>query len=412
MTADATIGSVSGEELLQFIAQADLRADPYPHYARWRSAEPVANVDDFTWIVTGHDAVSEILRGDMFSTDERKSPFNDASEAQRQRPFSRIYHDMLLFRDEPDHKRLRDLVQKAFTRKMVEDLRGRIDALVDDLATDLIEQGRADLVSAFAYRLPVIVICEMLGVPAEDWDRFQAWARDLATRFEFQPMRTPEMEERGDAATQALIDYFEELIAEKRKKPKGDLISSLIDVEEGGDKLTHQELIANLVLILLAGHETTANLIGNGTKALLENRDQWERLVAEPDLARGAVEELLRYDSPVQVVLRIAMADVAIGGRSIPSGHMVTPVLGAANRDPKRYADPDRLDITRNEAPLVSFGGGVHFCLGAPLARLEAQTAFRTLAKRMPELDLDGEPRWRPSFVIRGLQELPVVANA
>ncbi len=408
MTTDSPVTTVSPEEFLEFIARPDLRADPYPQYAKWRSVAPLANVAEVAWVVTGHDQVAEILRDDRFSTDERKSPLNTMTEEELGRPFSRIYHNMMLFQDEPDHKRLRDLVQKAFTRRMVEDLRGRIDSLVDDLVTSLVGQKRADLMSTFAYRLPVIVICEMLGVPPADWDRFQTWARDLAFRFEVQPMRTPEMEKRGDEATQALVDYFEDLIAEKRKDPRSDLISSLMAVEDAGDKLTHQELLANLVLILLAGHETTANLIGNGAKAFMENRDQWERLVAEPELARGAVEELLRYDPPVQIVLRIPLADVEIEGQTIPSGHMVTPVLGAANRDPAHYIDPDRLDITRNEAPLVSFGGGVHFCLGAPLARLEAQTAFRSLAQRVPNLELDGEPTWRPSFVIRGLEELPV----
>ncbi len=408
MTTDSPVATVTPEEFLEFIARPDLRADPYPQFDKWRAIAPVAHVADVAWVITGHEGANEVLRDDRFSTDERKSPFNDISEEELQRPFSRIYHDMLLFRDEPDHKRLRDLVQKAFTRKMVEDLRGRIDALVDDLVTNLLEQQRADLMSAFAYRLPVIVICEMLGVPAEDWDRFHTWARDLAIRFEVQPLRTPEMEERGDAATQSLIDYFEQLIGEKRKNPKSDLISSLLAVEEAGNKLTHQELLANLVLILLAGHETTANLIGNGTNAMLRNRDQWDRLVAEPELARSAVEELLRYDTPVQIVLRIPLTDIEVAGMTIPAGHMVTPVLGAANRDPARYSDPGRLDISRNEAPLVSFGGGAHFCLGAPLARLEAQTAFRALAERVPNLDFDGEPTWRPSFVIRGLDELPV----
>jgi cytochrome P450 len=397
---------------LEWVSIPERRADPYPFYARLRAAEPVHEVQFGIWLISGYDYVSEVLRDPVrFSSDERKSAFMMTSDgaAFGDTSFGRVVHDMMVFRDEPDHKRLRDLVQKAFTRRMVENLRARISSLVDELVDAIIERGGSDLISEFAYPLPVIVICELLGVPPEDRALFQEWAGDFGARFEAQPLRTPEMEARGDAATVSLRDYLEGLIAEKRRLPADDLLSSLASVEDGGDRLSHDELVSTALLLLFAGHETTANLIGNGTHALLRNREQWQRLVDDPTRARAAVEELLRYDSPVQFIQRVALQDVEVGGRQISSGAPVALMLGAANRDPSHFPDPDRLDITRGDAPLVAFGGGIHFCLGAPLARLEAQISFSTLARRIPGLDFgDGEPQWRPSFVLRGLATFPV----
>ena len=410
MTAEASAETLGPEEFFEFVVDPSKRVDPYPFYRRLRAIGPIYEIEDGPRLATSYDCVAEVMRDGRFSTDERKSSMSTAlgDEGSTSTSFGRIYHEMLLFRDDPDHKRLRDLVQKAFTRRVVEDLRGRIGALVDELVDAMIARGSSDLMSDFAYPLPVIVICELLGVPPEDRHRFHPLARDLATRFELQPLRTPEMEERGNQATSALIEYFDALIESKRRHPAKDLLTALVEVEDAGDRLTHQELLATCILILLAGHETTANLIGNGTLALLRNRDQWERLVSTPEIVRPAVEELLRYDTPVQIVLRIALEEIEIGGRTIPEGGPLGVMLGAANRDPSHFTDPDRLDLTRSESPIVAFGGGVHFCLGAPLARLEAQMAFSALARRTPKLDLEGEPQWRPSFVVRGLQQLPV----
>jgi cytochrome P450 len=289
---------------------------------------------------------------------------------------------------------------------VVEDLRARIERLVDELLTPIVERGGTELMSEFAYPLPVVVICELLGVPVSDRERFHVWARDFATRFEASPLRTPEMEERGDAATSMLAEYFDGLIEEKRRHPGNDLISSLVTVEDAGDRLTHDETLATCMLILLAGHETTANLIGNGVLALMRHRDQWELLTGDGLLVRSAVEELLRYDSPVQMIQRIAIEDAEFGDITVPKGELIGLLLAAANRDPGRFPDPDRFDITRGDAPLVAFGGGVHFCLGAPLARMETQIALAALSQRAPGLQLAAEPEWRTTFIIRGLESL------
>jgi cytochrome P450 len=405
MTTEAP-QAIQQEEFLEFIARPDLRVDPFPFYARLQATEPARRLDVGLWLLSGHDYVAEVLRDHRFSSDERNSSMYTGSTGFEETPFGRVAQAMLLFRDDPDHKRLRDLVQKAFTRRVVEDLRSRIAGLVVELLTPIVERGSTDLMSEFAYPLPVIVICELLGVPVSDREHFHEWARDFATRFEVQPLRTPEMEERGDAATAKLTEYFDGLIEEKRKNPGDDLISSLATVEDSGDRLTHDETLATCLLILLAGHETTANLIGNGTLALLRNRDQWELLVREPGLVRSAVEEILRYDSPVQMIQRIALEDVTLYDATIPAGEMAALLLAAANRDPDHFPDPNRLDITRGDAPLVAFGGGIHFCLGAPLARLETQLALGALAKRAPGLQLAAEPKWRPMFVLRGLESL------
>lgn len=409
MTTDtpAAAEQIGADEFLGFLVDPEKRADPYPFFSRLRSRAPVHPVMD-VWLLSGYDEVSDVLRDGRFSTDERKSKFATSTEEFIQTPFGRLYYSMLLFNDDPVHKRLRDLVQKAFTRRVVENLRDRIGSLVDELVTKLIDLERADLLTELAYPLPIIVICELLGVPPEDRHAFHDQARDFASRFEIQPLRTPESEARGEQATTFFVEYFDRLIAEKRAKPGDDLISSLAAVEDEGDRLTHDEMLATCLLILFAGHETTANLIGNGVLALLRNRDQWERLVEHPALARSAVEELLRYDTPVQIILRVTLEDVSIADMKIETGSPIGLLLGSANRDPSHFPDPDRLDITREQAPIVAFGSGIHFCLGAPLARLEAQIAFETLARRVPELRLDGDVRWRPSFVIRGLEELPV----
>jgi cytochrome P450 len=398
----------SADVFIEFVGNPALRARPYEFYSRLRGAAPIHEVMPGIWLVPSYRAVADIFRDPRFSSDERNSRLFNPSSQYQDSDFGRVAQHMLLFHDEPDHKRLRDLVQKAFTRRVVEDLRGRIDGIVARLVESLIESERGDLISEFAYPLPVIVICELLGVPIEDQPIFGDWAKHLATRLEIQPLRTPESEAAGEAAANELIRYFEGLIERKRAHPEADLLTNLVAVEDAGDKLTHDELLATCLLLLIAGHETTANVIGNGVLALMENRDQWDRLVAEPTLARSAVEEVLRYDTPVQFLQRIPIEDVEVEGVRVDSGSLVGLLPGAANRDPAAFPQPDRLDITRSGEPLVAFGGGIHFCLGAPLARLEVQSALRTLAERVPGLQLDGEVRWRDSFVIHGLHELPV----
>jgi cytochrome P450 len=316
----------------------------------------------------------------------------------------------MLDRDPPDHTRLRGLVSKAFTPRVVEALRPHIQTIVDGLLDRVRGAGKMDLVEDFAYPLPVIVICEMLGVPLEDRERFKTWGLDIARGLDaiWLPPDS-DVARRSVAARHELAEYFRDLIGRRRTEPRADLLSGLIAAEEAGDKLSEEELLATCILLLVAGHETTVNLIGNGTLALLRNPDQLERLRRQPDLIGAAVEELLRYDGPVQRTARIPSEDVVIGGRTIPKGEMVMPFMGAADRDPAQFPDPDRLDIARADNRHLAFGWGIHFCLGAPLARVEGQIAIGTLVRRLPDLALATErPEFRQSLTLRGLSSLPV----
>src|SRR6059036_504664 len=267
-----------------------------------------------------------------------------------------------------------------------------------------------DLIEDFAYPIPVVVICEMLGVPVEDHERFKGWGVDLARGLDA-VLLPPDsgVAERSLAARRALAEYFRGLIATRRASPRGDLLSALIAAEEAGDKLNEIELLATCILLLIAGHETTVNLIGNGTLALLQHREQLQGLQRDPGLLAPAVEELLRFDGPVQRTARIPSEDVTIGGRTIAKGEMVMPFIGAADRDPVQFPEPDRLDIGRTDNRHVAFGLGIHFCLGAQLARIEGQIAINTLLKRLPKLALATDrPEYRQSLTLRGLKSLPV----
>jgi cytochrome P450 len=301
-------------------------------------------------------------------------------------------------------------VSKAFTPRVVEGLRPRIQQIVDGLLARAREQGSMDLIEEFAYPIPVNVICEMLGVPVEDHERFKGWSLDIARGLD-SILLPPDSDvpKRSAASRTALADYFRELIAKRRASPRADLLSGLIAAEEAGDKLSEHELLATCILLLIAGHETTVNLIGNGTLALLRHPDQLQRLRDNPGLIGTAVEELLRFDGPVQRTARIPSEDVVIDGRTIAKGEMVMPFIGAADRDPAQFADPDRLDIGRTDNRHVAFGLGIHFCLGAPLARVEGQIAINTLLQRLPKLALATEaPEFRQSLTLRGLKSLPV----
>jgi len=316
----------------------------------------------------------------------------------------------MLDRDPPDHTRLRGLVNKAFTPRVVEGLRPHIQKIVDGLLARVEGAGTMDLIEEFAYPLPVTVICQMLGVPVEDRERFKQWGLDIARGLDA-ILLPPDSDvaRRSVAARHALADYFRALIAERRAAPRGDMLSDLIAAEEAGDKLSEDELLATCILLLVAGHETTVNLIGNGTLALLRHPDQLRRLREDPGLIGSAVEELLRYDGPVQRTARIPSADVRFDGLTIGKGEMVMPFIGAADRDPAQFPDPDRLDITRTDNRHIAFGWGIHFCLGAPLARVEGQIAIGTLVQRLPRLALATDrPEYRQSLTLRGLTTLPV----
>ena len=397
---------------VELVLSPDFRADPYPGWAALRAHEPVHRSDLGAWVLTRHPDVSALLRDPRTSTDERNSELFVPGEA---RPGINPTDDTqpILFLDPPDHTRLRGLVSQAFTVRMVEQLAPRVQELVNDLLVAMTDaagatDGTVDLVEQFAYPLPVTVICEMLGVPPSDHSTFSEWSGLLAHAIDPPVLRTPEQEAQIEATIEKFIAYFEELIERRRADPGDDLLTALLAAEEGGERLTHEELLAQLLFLLIAGHETTVNLIGNGTLALLRNPDERARLRDQPALDKTAIEELLRYDSPVQFSMRICMDDMEFGGVELPKGSTVLCIIGAANRDPDVFADPDRLDLGRTENRHLAFGGGAHFCLGAPLARLEGRIAITSLVRSFPGLALAGDPVVRDTFTLRGLSELPV----
>jgi cytochrome P450 len=380
-------------------------ADPYPTYHRLRTEDPVHHSPLGFWVLTRYDDVVAALRDPRLA----KEAIASFVAARFGAPVPAMGLSML-DRDPPDHTRLRGLVSKAFTPRVVEGLRPRIQQIVDGLLDGAAGRRSMDLIEEFAYPIPVIVICEMLGVPVEDHERFKGWSLDVARGLDLVWLGPDsEVGRRSIAARQALGEYFRGLIAQRRAAPRNDLLSGLIAAEEAGDKLNEIELLATCILLLIAGHETTVNLIGNGTLALLRHRDQLERLRREPGLIATAVEELLRFDGPVQRTARIPSEDVTFGGRTIAKGEMVMPFIGAADRDPAQFPSPDRLDIGRTDNRHIAFGWGIHFCLGAPLARIEGQIAINTLVRRLPKLELaTGQPEYRQSLTLRGLKALPV----
>ena len=378
-------------------------ADPYPTYHRLRAEDPVHRTPMGFWILTRYDDVATVLRDARFG---RKG----FDELIRDRFGENTFDQAMLFRDPPDHTRLRALVNKAFTPRVIEEMRAKIQKTVDRLLDGVRDARAMDVIADLAYPLPVSVISEMLGVPAEDRDLFRGWSADIARSLDAIVLPTePEVVERGNAARHALSSYFRALIAERRRRPQRDLLSDLIAAGEQGDKLSEEELMATILLLFVAGHETTVNLIGNGTLALLRNPNQLEALRRSPALIGGAIEELLRYDAPVQRTGRMPNTDVELGGKRIAKGDLVLSLIGAANRDPAHFAEPDRLDLARADNRHLAFGWGIHFCLGAPLARAEAQAAIGTIARRMPALALaTPTPDWREASALRGLKTLPV----
>jgi len=378
-------------------------ADPYPTYHRLRAEDPVHRSPLGFWVLSRYEDVAASLRDPRFA----KEAIAEFVAARFGRPVERT---SMLDLDPPDHTRLRGLVSKAFTPRVVEVLRPHIQSIVDDLLHRADGAHAMDLIEDFAYPLPVIVICEMLGVPVSDRERFKQWGLDVARGLDAL-LLPPDSQVivRSRESRQALTAYFRELIAERRRAPRADLLSGLIAAEEAGDRLSEEDLLATSILLLLAGHETTVNLIGNGTLALLRHPQQLQRLREDPGLIGSAVEELLRYDGPVQRTARIPSADVVVGGRTIPAGDMVMPFIGAADRDPAQFPDPDRLDLGRTPNRHIAFGLGIHFCLGAPLARVEGQIAINALVQRFPKLALATDsPEFRQSLTLRGLSTLPV----
>jgi pimeloyl-[acyl-carrier protein] synthase len=379
------------------------RANPYPYYDMLRSAAPVLYWDVWgIWFLSRYDDCSALLRDSRLGHGEM-----GFEPPEEQRALFEMQGHWMLIKNPPDHTRLRGLVHKAFTPRIVEQMRGRIQAITDGLLDRVQAAGHADVIADLAYPLPVTVIAEMLSIPPEDHEQFHDWSDALAHSLDLTD--DPQVYNRASHAAVELTKYLREIVARRRRQPGDDLLSALIEAEEGGGRLTEDELYATVALLLLAGHETTINLIGNGVLALLRNPDQLRRIRENPALIRPAIEELLRYDGPVQMTSRVALENLEIRGQTIRAGQQVAFLLGAANHDPERFAAPQKLDVGREPNQHLAFANGIHYCLGAPLARLEGQIAISALLGRMPELALATEaPEYRDNFVLRGLRSLPV----
>ena len=384
---------------------ADRRPDPYPHYRRWREHAPVARLHEQMYVVSGFAEATQVLRDAAFGHQEPEvlDPANRLPDQPVDKT-GRVVRSFLGL-NPPDHTRLRRLVSKAFTPRMVEQLTPRIEQITAELLDRALAEGSVDLMTALAKPLPVEVIAELLGVPLDDRERFAAWSGAMARALDPPFLQSPETIEPAIRARQAFIRYFRELAQQRRVDPGEDLLSSLVAVSDAGDALTEDELLVTVMLLLIAGHETTTNLIGNGVLALLRRPEGVGAAADQPD---RVVEELLRYDSPVQLTARIALRDTVIGGFEVAADSQAIVLIGAANRDPAVCEDPEVFEPGREPGRHLAFGQGIHFCLGSPLARLEGWIAFRELARRAPGLSLAGEPSWGSTTTLRGLASLPV----
>lgn len=391
-----------------------VRADPYPTYDDLRASGPLVPGLFGSRAVTRHADAFTVLRDARFSSNARHQPGHEQfAELARQvglGDLEGLMERVLLFADPPDHTRLRRLVSAAFTPRAVEAMRPRLAVIVDDLLDQLGANGGGDLVDALAFPLPVTVISEMLGVPPADHAMLRAWTGDLVKALD--PSDDMTVFFPAAEAMRAMRAYFDELAQARRATPGDDLLSALILAEDGGDRLTHDELLDMTILLFGAGHETTVNLISGGVLELLRHDDQLALLRSDPTLIGSAVEELLRFAPPVQLTARIATADVELAGEAISRGTELVVLLACANRDPDVFTEPDRLDITRGDNRHLSFGGGIHLCLGAPLARIEGQEAIGRLVRRFPDLALaTDQVEWKPTTTIRGPARLPITCG-
>lgn len=391
------------------------RADPFPLFRHLRESDPVHWSPALSgWVLTRYDDCRLVLNDARFSAD-RLSPFFEHLPAAARAEVSELEASLrrwAVFLDPPEHTRLRRLLNRAFTSRAVERMVPEIEAIVDRLIDQVIERGCMDVVADFAYPLPASVVMVMLGVPLDDLDRFKIWSDDLAL-FVGSSQITPAKYERAEQATREMGAYFRALVAARRRRPRRDLISELIANETVGSKLTEAELVASAILLLFAGHETTTNLLSSGLLHMVRFPEQQALLRGQPALAESAVEEILRYDGPINAMVRIAGEDVTLGDRSIARGDRVFAMLNAANRDPRAFDNPERFDITRSPNRQIAFGHGIHFCLGAPLARIEGRIALPRLLARLDEIAIDErELEWSDSLVLRGLQRLPICFRA
>jgi cytochrome P450 len=386
-------------------------ADPYPAFARLRAEAPVA-YDPGTdqWLVSRFADVDALLRdrrlGRTYRHVASAAAWGRAEPPDWQDPFWHLQRHQLIDMEPPDHTRLRRLVLTAFTPRTVASQRPRIEAIVDGLIERARAMGEFDLLADLIEDLPVNVIADMLGIPAADRGHLRPWSADITLMFE---LGIPEaMQRRAMAASAAFTAYMQDLVRERRRRPGDDLLSDLVRVAETGDVLTDDEVVATAILLLNAGHEASVNGAGNAWWALFRHPVALARLRAKPDLARTAVDELLRFDTPAPMFERWVLEDVEVAGVPIPRGQELALLFASANRDPAAFDDADGIVLDRKPNPHLAFGAGIHFCLGAPLARLELEVLYRAIAEQLPTLELVREPRWKPRFVLRGLESLPV----
>jgi cytochrome P450 len=386
-------------------------ANPYPVYTRLREHHPVL-YDEATdhWLVSRYEDVNALLRdrrfGRTYTHVATHAEMGRPEEPQWHEPFWWLIRNGILDMEAPDHTRVRKLVSKAFTPRMVEGLKPTIQRIIDGLVDEVSGAGEMDLIKAIAEPLPVAVIAEMLGVPESDRHLLRPWSAEICLMYELNP--SDDFARRAVRASEEFTAYLRALSRQRRADPQKDLISALALVVDEGDRLTESELIGTCVLLLNAGHEATVNVTGNGWWALFRNPDQLALLRGDHSLIPRAVEELMRYDTPLQMFERWVLEEFDLHGQTVPRGAELGLLFGSANHDPTEFEHPDQLDITRSHNPHLSFGAGIHFCLGAPLARVELETSFGTLLRRLPGLELVEEPEWKPAYIIRGLMQLLV----
>jgi cytochrome P450 len=393
---------------LYHLLDPEVLANPYPLYKRLRTEDPV-HWDPFlhAWVVTRYADVISVFQ--KFSANRTPTPEQlTALGLEAFTPLARVMVRQMLFLDPPAHGRVRGLASKAFTPRRVEVMRSHIQDITDGLLDAVQDKGHMEVMKDLAIPLPAIVTAELLGMPTSDWKQLTTWSADFAGvlgNFQHNPEHAPKV----IRSLEEMIAYFRDIVRDNQKHAGEGLINALVHAELDGDRLTEDEVIANTIVTMVGGQETTTNLIGNGLLALLRHTDQLEKLKADLSLVPSAVEELLRYESPSQHTARLAPEDVVLGGKTIRERQAVIAVMGAANRDPERFPDPDQLDICRQDNRHVAFAWGSHFCFGAPLARIEGQIAFETVLRRMPNLSLDPGPiTWRENLGLRGLTALPM----
>jgi cytochrome P450 len=397
-----------------------INANPFPAFARLRAEEPAHYSPRMkAWIVTRYDDVKKIALDNVGISADRLTPFFKANPEFQRNTVSdlmRYMNHWMVFRDPPDHTRLRRLFTKAFTPTAVSNLRPNISEIVNHLIDRMQAKAKngetVDYIADFAYPLPATVIMDLLGVPRSDLDRVKVWSDDIAL-FIGTAQAAENKYARAEKGATLMSSYFRDLVEQRTRKPSNDIISQLILARDEKELLTADEVIGTCILLLFAGHETTTNLIGNGFYYSMKFRDQWERIVAERNLATRAVEEWLRYDGPSGALARVAAQDVELGGKTIKAGQRVFAFVNSANRDPEQFADAESFDVARKDNPHLTFGHGIHFCLGAPLARLETQIAIDALTERLPRIALASDHvEWTDSLILRGIKSLPVKLNA